>query len=60
MNRVKHPAGHGDHNAGRPLHQKELAGGTLLDTAHEHPEPKMRMPAIMNFRFLPDMGRMNG
>src|SRR5665213_503777 len=60
VNRVKHPAGHGDHNAGRPLHQEKLAARSLLNAAHEHPEAEIRMPTIMDVRFLPDMGRMNG
>ena len=57
--RIEHPAGHGDHSAGRPLHQEKLAGRALLDTAHQQPAPEVRMPAVMDFRFLPDMGRMN-
>jgi len=32
----------------------------LLDVANLDAAPKQRMPPILNFDFLPDMGRMNG
>ena len=32
----------------------------LLDVSYLNAAPKQRMPTIMNFNFLPDMGRMNG
>jgi hypothetical protein len=32
----------------------------LLDVSNFDAAPIQRMPAIMDFNFLPDMGRMNG
>jgi len=37
-----------------------MAGCPLLYSADLYFTAKIRMPFVMNFRHLPDMGRMNG
>ena len=58
--RIEHPAGNGNHDTGRPLHLKKLARRSLLYASHDDRAAKIWMPSIMDFKLLPDMGRMNG
>jgi hypothetical protein len=57
---IEHPTGDGYHDAGRPLHLKKLARRSLLHPTHSNLATKIRVPPIMDFQLLPDMGRMNG
>jgi hypothetical protein len=57
---IEHPTGDGYHDAGRPLHLKELARRSLLYPTHSNLAAEIRVPPIMDFQLLPDMGRMNG
>ena len=43
-----------------PLHHKKLAGRSLLHAPHQDLAAEIWMPPVMDFQFLPDMGRMNG
>ncbi|MEK4031617.1 hypothetical protein WOC76_21435 [Methylocystis sp. IM3] len=57
---IKHPPRHRDHNAGWPQHLKKLPSCSLLDTTDGNLAAKIRVPPVMDFQLLPDMGRMNG
>jgi len=58
--KVNHPGWNRDNNPRRPLDLKELTSGTTLDPPHDDLQAKIRVPAIMDFPLLADMGRMNG
>ena len=58
--RIEHPTGNANHDTGRPLHFKKLACCSLLHESHDDLAAKIGMPSIMDFKLLPDMGRMNG
>lgn len=58
--RIEHPTGDGYHDAGRPLHLKELTRRSLLHPTHSNLAAEITVPPIMDFQLLPDMGRMNG
>ena len=58
--RVHHPAGNRDNNAGRPLDLEKLSCRPLFYLPHDDIPAEMGMPTIMNFPLLADMGRMNG
>jgi hypothetical protein len=55
---IEHPGGNHDHDARLRLKVDYLAGGTLLTVFAPDAPSIQRMPAIENFNFLPDMGRM--
>jgi len=57
---IKHPPRHRDHNAGWPQHLKKLPSCSLLDTTDSNLAAKIRVPPVMDFQLLPDMGRING
>jgi len=57
---IEHPACHRDHNAGRPQHFEKLPGCSLLHPTYSNLAAKIRVPPVMDFQLLPDMGRMNG
>lgn len=58
--RIEHPTGNANHDTGRSLHFKKLARRSLLDASHDDLAAKIGMPSILDFKLLPDMGRMNG
>jgi hypothetical protein len=45
---------------GWPQHLKKLPSCSLLDTTDSNLAAKIRVPPVMDFQLLPDMGRMNG
>jgi hypothetical protein len=57
---IKHPAGNRNHDPGRPLYLQKLTRRSLLHTADANFAPKIWVPTIVDFKLLPDMGRMNG
>ena len=58
--RVQHPCGDCRNHAGHCLNENHLPGSALFAVVSPHPAPIERVPPVMNFNFLPDMGRMNG
>jgi len=58
--RIEHPAGNADDDACRSLHLHKLAGRSLLHPPNKNLASKIRVPWIVDFQLLPDMGRMNG
>jgi hypothetical protein len=56
--RIEHPRGHDDDHAGRRFDVDDLAAGAPLRILAANPSPIERVPAVTNFNFLPDMGRM--
>ena len=55
---VKHPGGHDNDDAGVDLKVDNLASCTLLAVLASHTTAVQRVPAVMDFDLLPDMGRM--
>ena len=55
---VEHPGSDHDHDAWFNFDVNYLAVGTLLAVLAPYATPIQRMPAIEDFDFLPDMGRM--
>jgi hypothetical protein len=55
---IEHPGSNYDHDAWLRLKVDYLAVGTLLAVLAPDPTSIQRMPAIKDFNFLPDMGRM--
>ena len=58
--RVQHPCGDCRDYAGHCLNVNNLAGGALFGVVSADVASMERMPPVMDFDFLPDMGRMNG
>jgi hypothetical protein len=56
--RIQHPRRYYGHHAGRRLDVGNAASITLLAAANPDTTPKERVPPIMDFHLLPDMGRM--
>jgi hypothetical protein len=56
--RIQHPCRHHDDHAGRHLDVNDLTASAPLDVLVPNATPIQRMPAIGDFDFLPDMGRM--
>jgi hypothetical protein len=57
--RVQHPRRYNRDYAGRHFNVDDSPRGALLDAAQPDLTPVQRVPTIMNFNFLPDMGRMS-
>ena len=57
---IQHPGRHHDDHTGRRLNMNELTSAPSFTVKPPNTPPVQRMPAIMDFDFLPDMGRMNG
>jgi hypothetical protein len=55
---VQHPCRDHDHDAWFSLDVNYLAVGSLLAVFAPDATPIQRMPAVKDFDFLPDMGRM--
>jgi hypothetical protein len=58
--RVQHPCGDCSGHAAHCLNVNNLPGGALFAVVSSDPVPIERVPPVMNFNLLPDMGRMNG
>jgi hypothetical protein len=56
--RIEHPRGHDDDHAGRRFDVNDLAAGAPLGVLAAQAPPIECVPAVTNFDFLPDMGRM--
>jgi hypothetical protein len=56
--RIQHPGRHHDNYAGRHLDVNDLTAGAPLNVLAANATPIKRVPPVMNFNFLPDMGRM--
>jgi hypothetical protein len=56
---VKHPGRQYRYYAGRNFNMQNAAAGTLFAVLRPQAAPVKRMPTIVNFNFLPDMGRMS-
>ena len=56
--RVEHPRRHDRDHAGRHLDVHEATGETILVVVPPDTPPVQRMPAVVNYDLLPDMGRM--
>jgi hypothetical protein len=57
--RVQHPCGDCRDHAAHCLNVNNLPGGALFAVVSSD-VPIERVPPVMNFNLLPDMGRMNG
>ena len=57
--RVEHPLRQYRYNAGLNFDVNDPATRTLLAVMSAHTAAVIRMPGIVNFNFLPDMGRMS-
>jgi hypothetical protein len=57
---IEHPPCHRDDDAGRPQHLKKLSSRSLLHPTNSYLAAEIRVPMVMDFQFLPDMGRMDG
>ena len=55
---VKHPIRKYRYNARLNLDMNDAAAGALLAVMRANSSAVERMPAVVNFNFLPDMGRM--
>jgi hypothetical protein len=58
--RVQHPCGDRRDHAGHRLDVNNLSGDALFAAVPPDAPSVKRVPAVMNFSFLPDMGRMDG
>jgi hypothetical protein len=58
--RIEHPYRHGNNHAGRTVRLHEPTRCPLFDAANADLAAKIRMPSVMDFQLLSDMGRMNG
>ena len=56
--RVEHPRRDDRGHAGRRLDVHEATGETILAVVPPDAPPVQRMPAVVNYDLLPDMGRM--
>ena len=54
----EHPCRYDQDVAGSQPHVNNFTDGTPLDILSPNPTPIQRVPAVMDFNFLPDMGRM--
>ena len=57
---IEHPVGDGNDDTGRPQNLKKSARRSLLHAPDANFGAKIRVPPVMHFQLLPDMGRMNG
>ena len=55
---IQHPCRHHDDHAGRHLDVNDITAGPPLGILAPHTAPIECVPAVTNFDFLPDMGRM--
>jgi hypothetical protein len=56
--RIEHPRGHDDDHAGRRFDVNDLPASAPLRILAANAPPIKHMPAVIDFNFLPDMGRM--
>ena len=55
---IEHPRRQGSYNTRFDLDMYDTSTGALLTVVNANATPVVRMPAVMNYNFLPDMGRM--
>ncbi|MGH8143970.1 MAG: hypothetical protein ACREU2_15820 [Steroidobacteraceae bacterium] len=55
---VEHPVRQYRYDAGLDLDMDDATAGALLAVMRSYTSVVERMPAVVNFNFLPDMGRM--
>jgi len=55
---VDHPGRHNDDDAGLHLYMDDLTAHPMLAVLTPHATSVQRVPAVEDFDFLPDMGRM--
>ena len=55
---IQHPAGNCDNDTRCRLDMNDLTRCSALAVLTAHPAPIQRVPAIEDFNFLPEMGRM--
>ena len=58
--RIHYPSWNRDNDARRSLHLEKLTSGSLLYSPYDNRPTEMRVPAVVYFQLLSDMGRMNG
>jgi hypothetical protein len=58
--RIKHPTGNRDHDPLWPQYRKKLTRRSLFNPPDVDPATEIRVPTVMDFQLLSDMGRMNG
>jgi hypothetical protein len=58
--RIQHPGRHRNHLTRRDLDVNQVANSALLAVMPTNTAPIKRVPAMMDFNFPPDMGRMFG
>jgi len=56
--RIEHPRGHDDEYAGGRFDVNDLAASAALPILAANTPPIEGVPAVIDFYFLPDMGRM--
>lgn len=56
---VEHPVRKYRYDARLDLNMDDAAAGALLAVMRSNSSTVKRMPAVVNFNFLPDMGRMS-
>jgi hypothetical protein len=57
---IQHPPGNHLDRTASSIDVDYSASAALLNTSNLDAVPIQRVPSIMDFNFLPDMGRMNG
>jgi hypothetical protein len=55
---IQHPRRHHPHYARAGLDVHHATAASLLDVSYLHATPIQGMPTVMDFNFLPNMGRM--
>ena len=55
---IEHPCCYDQNVAGSHLNMNNFTDRAPLDILSSNPAPIQRVPAVMDFYFLPDMGRM--
>jgi len=55
---IEHPRRQRSYDARFDLYMYDASTGALLTVVNPNATPVVRMPTVMNYNFLPDMGRM--
>jgi hypothetical protein len=55
---IEHPRWQGRYNTCLNLDMDDASAGALFAVVNLYATPVVGMPAVMNYNFLPDMGRM--
>jgi hypothetical protein len=57
---VEHPTGNRNYDLRRPLYRQKLARRSMRHSQYRELTAKIRVPSVVDFQLLPNMGRMNG